>query len=45
MMTLFRIATMEAWTNLVYINYYGCDSQNLMVEGVSCLYLSSPCLS
>ena len=25
--TLFRMATMEDWTDVMYINYYGCYSQ------------------
>ena len=25
METLFRMATMEDWTEIMYINYYGCD--------------------
>ena len=38
MVTLFRISTFESWTNVLYINYYGCDSQNVMVIDVSTLY-------
>jgi voltage-gated sodium channel len=34
MFTLYRIATFEAWTNVLYINYYGCDSQNSGAIGV-----------
>lgn len=34
MLTLYRLATFEAWTNLVYVNYYGCNSQNLGAIGV-----------
>mmetsp|Transcript_4811 Transcript_4811/g.8726 ORF Transcript_4811/g.8726 Transcript_4811/m.8726 type:complete len:950 (+) Transcript_4811:212-3061(+) len=25
--TLFRMATLEDWTDVLYINYYGCDSE------------------
>jgi voltage-gated sodium channel len=35
MLTLFRIATFEAWTVILFLNYYGCDSQNYSVAGVS----------
>jgi voltage-gated sodium channel len=35
MITLFRVATLESWSNVMYINWYGCDSQSLGVVGVS----------
>lgn len=35
MLTLFRIATFEAWTNVVLAEYYGCKTQNWMVVSVS----------
>ena len=41
MLTLYRIATFEAWTNIMYINIYGCDSQNTSVLGV-CTFLLLP---
>merc|ERR1719424_558300 len=25
MLTLFRVTTLEDWTDVLYINYYGCD--------------------
>lgn len=35
MITLFRLCTFDGWTGVLYINVYGCNSQNLFVEGVS----------
>jgi voltage-gated sodium channel len=34
MITLFRIATLESWTNILYINYFGCDTQYGNAYGV-----------
>lgn len=33
--TLFRIITLDNWTSLIYLNWFGCDSQNISVDGVS----------
>jgi voltage-gated sodium channel len=42
MLTLYiRIATFESWTNVLYINYFGCSSQNPSVDGVSCICIHS----
>ncbi len=34
MLTLFRISTMDAWSNVMLINSYGCNSMNVAVDGV-----------
>jgi len=26
METIFRMATLEDWTNVLYVNFYGCDT-------------------
>lgn len=41
MLSLFRIATFEAWTNVVLLQYYGCKTQNWMVTSVSSLLVLS----
>lgn len=33
--TLFRVATLDNWTTIMMINYFGCDSQYTSVDGVS----------
>jgi len=33
MVTLFRCATLEDWSDVMYINFYGCDSQAIQVNG------------
>jgi voltage-gated sodium channel len=37
MVSLFRIATLEAWSNDLGIASYGCKSQNIFVDGVNAL--------
>ena len=34
MLTLFRCATLEDWSDVMYINFYGCDGQQFQVNGV-----------
>jgi hypothetical protein len=34
MITLYRIATFESWTAIMYINIFGCNSQTGSVLGV-----------
>ena len=33
MLTLFRCATLEDWSDVMYINFYGCDSEAFQVVG------------
>ena len=35
MLSLFRASTLEDWTDIMYINMYGCASQFSAVDGVS----------
>ena len=35
MLTLFRCSTLEDWSDVMYINMYGCASQFSAVDGVS----------
>jgi len=35
MMTLFRMSTLDGWSVVLYINYFGCNSQRSYVDGVS----------
>ena len=35
MLSLFRMATTESWSNAMFINIYGCNSQYESVWGVS----------
>jgi hypothetical protein len=39
MLTLFRHATLDSWSNSMYINWYGCDSMFYGVVGVSLIIL------
>jgi voltage-gated sodium channel len=34
MVTLFRTATFENWTEILYLSYFGCDSQHTSIVGV-----------
>ena len=34
MLSLFRIATLDSWTDAYYLNYFGCDTQYTSVNGV-----------
>lgn len=31
MITMYRIATFEAWTNVVMVSFYGCNTQHMLV--------------
>ena len=33
MLTLYRIATFESWTAIMYINYFGCDGESNSMSG------------
>lgn len=32
--TLFRVITLDNWTTLIFINWFGCNSQHMSVNGV-----------
>lgn len=35
MMTLFRMSTLDGWSVILYLNYFGCNSQHSYADGVS----------
>jgi hypothetical protein len=41
MVSLFVCATFDGWTNFVFINYFGCNSQNSGVDGVDFAFICS----
>lgn len=48
MITLFRCATLEDWTDVMYINMYGCDSYGYdyyKIQGYTCIHTPQPVLS
>ena len=48
MITLFRCSTMEDWSDVMYINMYGCDAygyKEYKAQGYTCVHTPSPMLA